>query len=258
MGRYFQENVDIASPIKWVITELNNGIATFVSENCVEYLQYDVNSQNKTATWENCSLRKWLNEDFFKKAFTEAEKKCVSIHDQDYTRLLNAKSQVFFLNDLKDIHTSSNSVLAKIRGTGSSRRSNYLNSIIKKEGSVADSLEWLMTKSSSQYGAIKSNEKTAKWYPVNKKALVRPVIDVDLKTFFESKEIMISENKRIIHEENIKLKEKKDIEIKKLKEKEKNDKMLNYRNNNLCQYCGGEFKGLFRKVCSQCGKKKDY
>ena len=28
--------------------------------------------------------------------------------------------------------------------------------------------------------------------------------------------------------------------------------------NNLCQYCGGEFKGLFKKVCSNCGKPKDY
>ncbi len=26
----------------------------------------------------------------------------------------------------------------------------------------------------------------------------------------------------------------------------------------LCRYCGGEFKGLFTKVCSKCGKTKDY
>jgi len=26
----------------------------------------------------------------------------------------------------------------------------------------------------------------------------------------------------------------------------------------LCQHCGGEFKGLFNKVCTACGKKKDY
>lgn len=30
------------------------------------------------------------------------------------------------------------------------------------------------------------------------------------------------------------------------------------RYNNLCQHCGGEFKGLFKKVCSKCGKPKDY
>lgn len=35
-------------------------------------------------------------------------------------------------------------------------------------------------------------------------------------------------------------------------------KTENYRNNNLCQHCGGKFKGLFKKVCSKCGKPKDY
>ena len=26
----------------------------------------------------------------------------------------------------------------------------------------------------------------------------------------------------------------------------------------LCQHCGGKFKGIFRKKCTVCGKKKDY
>ena len=31
-----------------------------------------------------------------------------------------------------------------------------------------------------------------------------------------------------------------------------------YRSQNCCQHCGGEFKGVFSKVCSECGKPKDY
>ena len=31
-----------------------------------------------------------------------------------------------------------------------------------------------------------------------------------------------------------------------------------YKANNLCQYCGGNFKGVFSKSCSRCGKQKDY
>lgn len=33
-----------------------------------------------------------------------------------------------------------------------------------------------------------------------------------------------------------------------------------YKTSNLCQHCGGEFelKSLFKKVCSKCGKPKDY
>jgi len=31
-----------------------------------------------------------------------------------------------------------------------------------------------------------------------------------------------------------------------------------YRSRKLCQHCGGKFKGLFTKVCTNCGVKKDY
>ena len=31
-----------------------------------------------------------------------------------------------------------------------------------------------------------------------------------------------------------------------------------YRSMNVCQYCGKPFKGVFSKVCSKCGKPKDY
>lgn len=30
------------------------------------------------------------------------------------------------------------------------------------------------------------------------------------------------------------------------------------REHHLCQHCGSEFKGLFNKICSKCGKPKDY
>lgn len=37
-------------------------------------------------------------------------------------------------------------------------------------------------------------------------------------------------------------------------EKQKN----NFRNSGVCQYCGGEFKGLIKKICSKCRRPKDY
>lgn len=30
------------------------------------------------------------------------------------------------------------------------------------------------------------------------------------------------------------------------------------KKNNRCQYCGGEFMGIFKKACQKCGKWKDY
>ena len=35
-------------------------------------------------------------------------------------------------------------------------------------------------------------------------------------------------------------------------------RMASFRNQKVCQYCGGKFKGLFSKRCSVCGKPKDY
>ncbi len=43
-----------------------------------------------------------------------------------------------------------------------------------------------------------------------------------------------------------------------LEEKRIRDLKYNYRNQNLCQYCGGSFKGVFTKKCVNCGKEKDY
>ena len=36
------------------------------------------------------------------------------------------------------------------------------------------------------------------------------------------------------------------------------NQQANWRSIKKCQHCGGEFKGLFNKVCMKCGKPKDY
>ncbi len=40
--------------------------------------------------------------------------------------------------------------------------------------------------------------------------------------------------------------------------KELEDFEQSNKEKNVCQYCGGKFKGLFKKVCSKCGKEKSY
>ena len=42
-------------------------------------------------------------------------------------------------------------------------------------------------------------------------------------------------------------------------EKNRKSKQANeWRSKGLCQYCGGEFKGIFTQKCRRCGKPKDY
>ena len=35
-------------------------------------------------------------------------------------------------------------------------------------------------------------------------------------------------------------------------------KSLLYKSQGRCQYCGGEFTGVFKKKCTRCGHEKDY
>ena len=54
-------------------------------------------------------------------------------------------------------------------------------------------------------------------------------------------------------EERKKLEEETRREKKRLEEERRER-----RSRNVCQHCGGEFKGMLIKKCTQCGKGKDY
>ncbi len=64
---------------------------------------------------------------------------------------------------------------------------------------------------------------------------------------------MAREEKRIVDE-------KKATEMRKTEEANRlhEQRQATYCSRGLCQYCGGELKGLFSKKCVKCGKPKDY
>ena len=61
-------------PVKWRVLANNDNLFVVSDKNldCVEY-----NTSAETVTWENCSLRKWLNSKFLDKAFTAQEQGAV-------------------------------------------------------------------------------------------------------------------------------------------------------------------------------------
>lgn len=77
---------------------------------------------------------------------------------------------------------------------------------------------------------------------------------------FETYEQELEDFKR----EESKRKAKEEVERKAREEEAKKQqealekKRSEYRSQGVCQYCGGAFKGLFSKKCSNCGKEKDY
>ena len=62
-----------SNPIKWEILDKQGNKALLLSTSCVTDMPY--NDKEENTTWEECSLRKWLNSDFFDQAFTDGERK---------------------------------------------------------------------------------------------------------------------------------------------------------------------------------------
>ena len=73
-GSYEQNNniSDGKEDIEWLILEVKNGKALIISKHALDCKQY--NTVCADVSWESCSLRKWLNNDFFNTAFSDEER----------------------------------------------------------------------------------------------------------------------------------------------------------------------------------------
>ena len=72
-GSYEQDN-DLTNgkdEIEWMVLDRVDGRILVLSTFALDYLPY--NNESKAVAWEGCSLREWLNKDFFAEAFTQAE-----------------------------------------------------------------------------------------------------------------------------------------------------------------------------------------
>ncbi len=73
-GRYEQDG-DLTNgkePIEWEILSEEDGKMLLISLSILDSQPYD-EDWSDDATWETCSLRTWLNNDFFNEAFSEVE-----------------------------------------------------------------------------------------------------------------------------------------------------------------------------------------
>ncbi len=83
-GNYWQEDTnedyetnkeDDKLPICWRVLSVEGDDAFLMADQAIESLPFD--EEGSAVTWENCSLRKWLNEEFIKEAFTEEEQAAI-------------------------------------------------------------------------------------------------------------------------------------------------------------------------------------
>lgn len=74
-GSYEQDNNTENGPeeIEWIVLDTEGGNALLLSKYGLDAQPY--NSGSEAVTWENSSLRKWLNDTFYKSAFSESKRK---------------------------------------------------------------------------------------------------------------------------------------------------------------------------------------
>ena len=73
-GAYEQDNSasNGKEHIEWLVLEVKDGKALVISKYALDCKQYDTNFTY--VTWEACTLRRWLNNDFINAAFSAEEK----------------------------------------------------------------------------------------------------------------------------------------------------------------------------------------
>ena len=69
-GSYEQDNdpSNGNEAIEWEVLDVQDGKALLVSSYVLDTIPYNID--NIDVTWESCSLRKWMNEDFYNSAFS--------------------------------------------------------------------------------------------------------------------------------------------------------------------------------------------
>jgi hypothetical protein len=87
-GQYEQDNYtgNGKEAIEWIVLDVQDGKSLLLSRYGLDAKPY--NMEYKDITWEECSLRAWLNNDFLKSAFTPTEQSAILL-----TAVDNSKSQ---------------------------------------------------------------------------------------------------------------------------------------------------------------------
>lgn len=83
-GNYYQNDLTKKTPIRWRILDIKNNKALLVSELLLDVQPY--NKEYKNITWENSSIRRWLNNEFINEAFSKSEQNKINLtylHNND-------------------------------------------------------------------------------------------------------------------------------------------------------------------------------
>lgn len=257
-GRYPQKSNTDMSDISWFVVSEDEDKMLLVSEYALDCKPY--NETNSNCDWATCSLRKWLNSNFLNAAFNEAEQKAIieeahcspEKNSFNISRIDDLDGKPFVANPYNI--SAGQEVIDKVFILDSKH-----NPQIFEE---CDYRIVLPTQYAVNNGAIIVDKK----YP---RLWARSFGNAKNKTEYINDEGFNEVNGINVNSRHIGVRPavwvKKEFFAPKTKaptttQKPNNNESIAKRRQNLglCQHCGGNFKGLFRKKCSSCGKLKDY
>lgn len=101
LGSYPQNSMDFSKkePIEWIVLDIKEGNLFCISKYLLDCKPY--HKILEKTTWSKCTLRNWLNQDFFQQAFTAEEQRKILVTDiiNDKKRSeYNTQDRIFLLS----------------------------------------------------------------------------------------------------------------------------------------------------------------
>lgn len=80
LGKYNRGHEVGRTDVEWIVLKVEGNKALLITKNVIDAMPF--NEEEYAAgkgevTWENCTLRKWLNNDFYSRAFTDEERSVI-------------------------------------------------------------------------------------------------------------------------------------------------------------------------------------
>ena len=206
-GHYLQEDTngdgkvdenDTKQPIKWQILSKDGDDLFLLADKALDCKLY--NDEYTTVTWETCTLRTWLNNEFLNTAFSEAEQKGITTttvvnadNPEPITNGGNNTQDKIFLLSLDEVANTSYGFRSD-RGYWDQARICEATSYAKKQGAGTndDASSWWWLRSpgnSSDYSALVDRYGCANAYGNNvfgSTDAVRPALHLNLSSLTSS------------------------------------------------------------------------
>ena len=195
-GHYEQDNnlSNGVEPIEWIVLDVQDGKALLLSRYALDAIAY--HSVSDDITWENCTLRRWLNNDFRNSAFSAKEQQAILTTDVDNSNAQgygrwntdggnNTRDRIFLLSyhEAFDLYFSNDEARMCVPTDFAVANGAWTSSVYKVNGRKTGA-GWLRSPGCNQsYGAIVDGDGSRGYYTVSYDGnVIRPALWVNLNS----------------------------------------------------------------------------